>query len=219
MSNQNEVILSLSNRVRVPNVTRCYQIWWEKWKALSLLLICRMMKSIFIFFPLTKRFQLPILSSWEAQDRSEDPIEKYKKTQKFTSAFVLRADRSKEFFWRQNRWVYPPFNLQVKQTCTLYFCWTQNKRTELSVPLLSLYSHVGGTPVLKKEEVSGTSDLQQGQDLRSSISNNLCRIRCKWDTDVTFRDTQPWTCIWIYTYPHTQPHTLLCPRTHWPSSS
>lgn len=128
------------------------------------------------FFPLTKFFQLPILSSWEAQDRSEDPIEKTQKTQKFTSAFVLRADRSKEFFWRQNRWVYLPFNSQVKQTCTLYFCWTQNKWTEPSVPLLSLYSHVGGTPVLKKEEVTGTNDLQLGH--RDKISGAVFQTTC-----------------------------------------
>lgn len=76
MANQNKVTLPLPYWVRAPNVTRCYRIWREKWKAVSLLLICRMMKSVFIFFLRSRLFQLPILFSWEAQGRSDNPTKK-----------------------------------------------------------------------------------------------------------------------------------------------
>lgn len=73
---------------------RPYLCFWfaEWWKA-----------SLFFFFSRVDSFNSQFCFH---ERRSVDQTIQLKK-KKFTPAFVLRTVRSKEFFWRQNRWVFP----------------------------------------------------------------------------------------------------------------
>ena len=132
MANQNKVTLPLPYWVRAPNVTRCYRIWREKWKAISLLLICRMMKSVFIFF--SSRVD-SFNSQFCFHERHKvDQTTQLKK--KVHPSFLSENSQMKRIFLKAKQVDFSPLYLQVKQTCTLYFHWTQNKWTEASFPLL-----------------------------------------------------------------------------------